>query len=1146
MKFLELQRANPSSSRVRDLAAIMTMGFLAGLAVINLPRLAFAQGATGAINGIITDSSGAVIPAATVVLKNIETGAERIAATNQTGEYVFPQVIPGTYTLRVSKRGFSTSNEKAFPLYVNQTSTHNITLSVGAATQQVTVTATATHLEASTAELGTAINQSEVNDLPLNGRNFTQLLDLTPGVSPISTAQNSCGGGGFTGNAIGTFAFPSVNGQGNRSNMFLVDGFNDYGFVGNYAVAPILDQIQEFKVQSHNDIAAYGGALGGIVNVATKGGTSEYHGDAWEFLRNNAFDARNTFVANTTPYKQNQFGAVFGGPLLPKWLRHGDAKSFFFIGYEGYRSVRAAETLDLIPTPAQLAGDLSSIPQQVYNPFSTRPDPANPGQFISNPFPGNQIPSNLIDQNLVKYANVFYPKLEATNNPAFNFIDTTPNRQRQDTASARFDHQFSDSTSGWVRYTGFTQPNSSATGIPGVVNAQFIHGYQAAGAITHTFGGGTKVATFRFGRTSAQANTETDFTGVSSSAWQVGGFSPLFASNFLNGIQLNVGATPSGFTGVPGGSFQGNHISDIDETAGDLTIVHGRHTFQMGADFSTNNNTQPILFVYESFCSINTANPENPNNTGSGLASFLLGVPNSYNRRNVYISTHGGWVDGGYFQDQWKASNRLMVNMGLRYDVTLWPIYGSAKDHNLYAGDTNLDTGQYILTALPPACSTTQGAPCLPGGKLPAHVVVTPNSNHSIIHNTYDNWQPRLGLAYRVKDNTVVRASIGRFYDNWAAVQQLATNYQGTWPDVTFLLANNLNLPTAQNPTPTVPASDPAGLGSGTTILPSPTPFNQVNWMRDPYYKDAYSVQWNFGVQQQLSNNTVMEADYVGSRDSRLDSGSYRNVATKPGSSNPVSLQPFPYITPTYFDKSIAQADYNAFQFSMRKTTSKGLTFIVSYTYSKTMNEGCDGFFGSEGCSIQNPYNTSLDWSVAGFDLTHLLTASWVYNLPFGTGQRYQSNSKVLNAIAGNWVFNGIGTVRSGVPYNVNASGGNIENTGNVVERGNIVGNPFLTNPTANQFLNPASFVDPAPGTFGTEGRNDLRSPAVSNFDLSVFREFPFTETKRLEFRVDAFNAFNWQALNIPDSTIGDPNFGKVLSTAQTERQIQFALKLYW
>jgi hypothetical protein len=316
--------------------------------------------------------------------------------------------------------------------------------------------------------------------------------------------------------------------------------------------------------------------------------------------------------------------------------------------------------------------------------------------------------------------------------------------------------------------------------------------------------------------------------------------------------------------------------------------------------------------------------------------------------------------------------------------------------------------------------------------------------------------------------------------------------------------------------------------------------------MVDPYFKDSYSIQWNFGVEHQFENGMVMQANYVGAHDSRLDSGSLRNVAVTPGPGNYMDRAPFPYMTPTYFDKSVGKGSYNAFQFSWRKTSNKGLTFLVSYTYSKTENMGCDGFFGSEGCSVQNPYNLNADRSVAGFDLTHNLSASWVYQLPFGTGKKFQSSSRVVNALTGHWGVDGIATFRSGVPYNVNASGDDIENTGNVIERANQVGPAFMSSPNATQFLNPASFIDPAPFTFGTEGRNNLRSPHVSNVDLSVFREFPFTESKRLQFRVEAFNVFNWQALNVPDNTIGDPYFGAVFSTAQREREVQFALKLYW
>lgn len=1140
---------------------VLVLLFAFGL--LTSAQLIWGQAATGAINGSVTDPSGAEIPGAKVALQNVSTGMRRVAVTDSRGQYVFPDVIPGNYAMAVSKEGFKTATEPPFSLSVNQTATHNFKLTIGSTTQHVNVRAAAIHLETTTAGLGTAIHHSQVNNLPLNGRNFTQLLTLTPGVSPISTGQNGGGGGGFAGNAIGSFTFPSVNGQGNRSNMYLVDGFTDYGFVGNYAVAPIIDQIAEFKVQTHSD-AAYGGSTGGIINVVTRGGTNRYHGDIYEFLRNNALDARNRFLPTTTPYKQNQFGGVFGGPLIPKRFRSGPAKTFFFLGVEGFRSSRAQESLNNLATPAELAGNLSPFTEQIYNPFSTRPDPNNPGQFIRDPFmcdssgspmpvnssgmqsagtPCNMIPSSLINHPLVSYLQSFYKgaPLQNTGIPGVNFINRTPSITNQNKATIRFDHEFTQSTSGWIRYTGFTTPSHSGSALPTENNANYVHGYQAGGAITHTFSSGTKVATVRFGRTSAQANVLTQLNGVSPNVWQ-GVFTPAYVETSPLLIYPGVGIP--GFTGINGGSFQGNHYADTYEWAGDFTWIHGRHTIQAGADFNTNNGAQPIYFVNQGYSSFNTANPESPSGTGAALASFLLGIPSSSNRRSEFIGSPGGWVDGAYVQDEWKATNRLSVDMGLRYDVTLWPIQsGPPGSNNQFTGDTNLDTGQYILNGLPPACSATVTAPCIPGGKLPAHVVLTKSGNGSIIHNTYDNWAPRLGLAYRVRKETAVRAGIGVFYDNWAAVQQLGTNYQGNWPSVGFVLANNLNNPTPQHPTPTVPASDPLNLGAG--VYPAPTPFNQVNWMIDPYYKDAYSIQWNFGIQHQFGTNTVISLAYVGSHDLRTDSGAYRNVAVTPGPGNPQDRAPFPYITPTYFDKSVGQASYNSFQFSMRKTVRHGLTYLVSYTYSKAENMGCDGFFGSEGCSIQNPYNLRRSWSVAGYDVTHLLSASWVYNLPFGKGQTFSTNSGLVNALIGNWSFNGIATFRSGVPYNVSAPG-DIANTGNVVERANQIGPAFMPHPTATQFLNPASFVSPPPFTFGTEGRNNLRSPFVSNLDLSIFRAFPITEATRLQFRADFFNAPNWQALGVPDTGVTDPNFGRVFGTAQTEREIQFALKLYF
>ena len=437
----------------------------------------------------------------------------------------------------------------------------------------------------------------------------------------------------------------------------------------------------------------------------------------------------------------------------------------------------------------------------------------------------------------------------------------------------------------------------------------------------------------------------------------------------------------SGYDSTPQGVYQGNNIANIWEGAGDFTWVKGNHTIQVGADINTNNNAQPILFVNESFGSYQTSNLESTVASGNAMASFLLGLPNSTNRRNVNITTHGGWVDGAYIQDQWKVSKRLTLNLGLRYDVTLWPIYGSLSQGNQFVGDTDLDNGTYIMARIPPGCSSVSSGPCIPtaGGVLPAHVIPDPQTNGAILHNTFDNWQPRIGLAYGIGQNTVIRASAGRFYDNWAAIQQLATNWQGNWPDTSFLLANNLN-----NTVPNATVQNPLNFGAGGAILPAPTPFNQVNWMIDPYYKNAYSIQWNFGVQQQIGRNTVIEGDYVGSHDSRLDSGAYRDTAEFPAPGPITDRQPFPYITPTYFDKSIGKSSYEAFQFKARKTTSNGLTLLVAYTWSKTIDLGCDGFFGSEGCSIQDAYNLNLDKSVAGFDIPQNLSVSWVYELPFG------------------------------------------------------------------------------------------------------------------------------------------------------------------
>jgi hypothetical protein len=1101
----------------------------------------YGQQATASINGIVRDASGAVIPGATVRLTNVQTGAQRVTQTNGTGTYVLLDILPGRYNLEVSKTGFVTASQSEFTLDVGQATTFDFVLKVGSVAQTIAVHATGALLQTSTSTLGTTISTTPMNDLPLNGRNFTELLTLTPGVSPVSTGQNAGGGGGFVGNPIGTYTFPSVNGQSNRSNFFLLDGLNDEGgFLDTYGVAPIVDQIQEFKVESHYDQASAGQALGSVVNVITKAGTNQFHGDAWEFVRNNSFDARNTFLPTVVPFKQNQFGGTLGGPvILPGY--NGRNKTWFFAAYEGFRNHTTSTSLYNTVTPAELNGDFSAVPAQIYNPFSTTPDPAHLGEFLRQPFRNNQIPVGLLNPDMVAYAKAVFPAPMVTGIAGINGVDTTPDITRQDTASLRFDQQFNDRNSLWIRYTGFTQPDLASGGFPGILSTIYLHGYQAGASYLHSFGS-TAVLNAQFGRTSVDDNDLVEPHDVPASLWQSVGFAPNFAGNFVGNISsFNPGMEIPGYLSF-GSQLQEHQVTNVYEGKASLAVIRGRHTLEMGVSFQTNDENGPLDYLWDNFSSFNTANPESPSGTGDAMASYLLGVPSAADRRNTLIREYGGWVDGFYVHDQWKATDRLTVNAGLRYDFTLMPIFASG--HGQDSGDLDLQNGTYIIAAPAPACGNGVGAPCIPGGSLPAHVFVTPLGNNQIIHNTFDNWQPRLGLAYRLRRRTVLRASAGRFFDNWAGTIQTAQNYSGTWPAIGQLLANNLNNPLPGSPTPTATALDPFHLGTAPP-LPAPTPFNQVEWYMNPYIQDPYSWQWNFGLQQQLGSNTVLSAAYVGSVSDRLDLGNYNNVAVTPGPGNPQARAPYPYISPTYYDNSIGRSNYNAFQFSLNKKTSEGLTYLISYTWSKTEDIGCDGWYGVEGCSVQNPYNLNAEKSVAGFDLPNIFSGSVVYDLPLGKGARYHSGNSILDNIAGGWELNGIVTLTSGRPYNVNASG-DIANTGNTTERANLIGNPTLLHPTPAEWFNTAAFAEPAPFTFGNLPRNALRSDWFKNVDLSIFREFPITESKKLEFRAEFFNAFNSVVWGVPDSTLTDPTFGRVLGIANTPRQVQFALKFYF
>ena len=1123
-----------------------------------IPNCAWGQ-ATATMNGVVRDSGGAVITSATVTLQNIETGTQRETQTNESGLYVFVSVQPGEYSLKITKAGFTTATQAGLHVVVNQASTQDFTLTVGSLQETVTVEASALNLDTANATLGTVIEPKAVNDLPLNGRNFTQLLALTPGVAPVSVAQNS---GGAQAAPLGSFVFPAVSGQSNRSNYFLLDGIDDTDQVfTTYAVAPILDDIQEFKVQSHSDEAQFGGVLGGIVNVVSKSGTNNFHGTVWEFFRNTVLDAKNP-IKGISKLEQNQFGANFGGPVILPFY-NGRNKTFFFGSYEGFRRAQpSAGAFYNVPTPAELSGDFSALlqgpnPVQLYNPFTTRPDPANPGSFIRDPFPNNDI-SSVLNPGAVSLAQAVFPAPQpvvgAVNGVGgFNGYDLRSNLTPQNEYSFRVDENFNPSNSVFFRYTSSDQSRIGTGGIVGETATGETFGKQYVLSYYHQFNPST-ILDAQFGHVDLTNNVGNSYSHLDpTTVVNAAGLAPSFACGFtgttgcsIPGLQIPAYVT-SGAT-----NKGGTKLTDIYEWRANFTKVLRKHSFTTGFDFERNS-----FFVHgggpaDVFGAEQTANPEVPAGTGDAMAAFLIGTAASASRRDTVAPVTGHRAYGFYFMDKWKVTDRLIVNVGLRYDLMLWPGYGSGpSDPTSQVGNIDFNNGTYVIQTKSPDCASAGQAPCVPGGLPQPHVVVS--RNNRLYSNTYDNIQPRIGIAYSLNDKTVVRASFGMFNDIWAGVMQTVQGIGGDWPSVAQILTPALN---TSNQAATANWQDPlAGLGSAG--LPAPTPFSQVEWYRDPKAKNPYSEQWNFGVQRQLGSNTVMTANYVGSQSHRLTVGGLYNVALTPGPGTPAQVtarQPYPYISPTFYDRSIGNSSYNGFQFSANHRAASGLTYLVSYTWSKSIDVGCSGFFGIESCSIQNPYNIKGDRSVSGFDLTHVLTASATAPLPFGKGKRFANTSGLVNYLVGNWQINGILTLTSGVPYYVYISS-DIPNIGNFAPaiagngnvRANLVGDPNLSSPSTHEWFNTAAFAPPAPFTFGNSGRNSLRADWFKNLDVSLFKDFPLGERRSLQFRAEAFNVTNTPTWGIPINDLNNhAQFGSILSTRSTERQLQLALKLYF
>jgi hypothetical protein len=1159
---------------------------------------AFGQSSSSAINGVVTDPVQAVVPGVKVTLRNVDTNVVRTTVSNSGGDYFFSSVPPARYTLTFSAPSFQTETISAFEVAVAQAVTINATLKVGDVSQSVTVEAAGTQVESSTAQLGTVIDEKAVNDLPLDGRNFTQLLTLTPGVTPISTGQNSSASNtAVVASSTTNYAFPSINGAGNRSTIYLVDGMNDnQAWYNTYAVPPIIDTVQEFKINSHND-SQYGGSLGGVVNIVTKAGTNSYHGSAWEYIRNNGFDAL-PYIASPPSYHLNTFGGQMGGPIRIPHLYDGRNKTFFEIGAEGSHYSKAGSSNILIPTPAQLNGDFSSAstgvtksgtcvagdtkveayPCQLYDPTiaNNATTPRRPGYL------GNQIPVSEMNPYSLAFVKAVFGSATPITIPGIapttdNFQITDPTRQLVYNYTGRIDQHIGAKDFIFFRYAGIQWYQTAPSTLPTLFTSTQIPAQQYGVNWNHVFNPTTSMQV-QYGRTHVEDDTIAQFNNHN--LWQTYGCSVDMCNSFVGGAAVLVTQTVTGgFSGGEVNSPSAN-LSSIHEWSGSFMKALGRHQLQAGGGWDEVNYTAELRQGTVTFSGASTGNfSGNPNSPGGitsaqvsaqsgfGLADFLLDYPNSENKRNVLLTERPGGIGSAYVQDSWKMTRNLTVNYGIRYDRSVIPAYGTQASVGLQGsietGDFDFNTGQYIVQQLPPLCSVRGHAPCLPSATLPANVVVA--TGGKILHGSKYNIGPRLGLAYRVNDKMSIRGGFGISYDNWAAIIQMTQNYQGSWPDTGTLQINNTNTPG----TVYTSAQNPFAQNGGN--LPAATPFgsSNVNYMVDPLWKNPYSEQYNAGIEQQFGSRTILSLNYVGSASHRMDVGGYYNTGTPAVAASFAARgtntgQPYPYTVPQKsWDHNAASASYNALQASLVRQFSTGFGYTLAYTWSKTLNEGGDGYFGVEGGVPEDPYNPKGSRGPASFNIPQIFTANAIYVLPFGTGQRFATGNRIADYVIGNWQVNGILSMRSGQNINI-VAGGDIANTGNAstYERANLVGNPYQTGPiagnpsctppsgptrTRTQWFNPCAFAAPSIGTLGNAPRNFLQDENFWDLDTSIHRLFPIKESFALKLDVEAFNVLNHPVLGSPGTTVTTASsFAQITTTAfgNSQRILQFALKL--
>jgi len=1193
-------------SKFRSITALslwVVVAFVMGTAVPVARGQSLAT--TASFSGVVSDPSGARVPNASVTIASPEQGITRTFKTDAEGNFTFSLLPAATYTLTVEAVGFKTFKQQGITLEVGQSATQSVALTIGAK-EQIEVTSTAPLLQTDDANLAAEVSTKQVTELPINLRNVFNFVTLNSSVNNLSQTQ-VLNAGGEQGSADQDISFLNFGGGYFGTTAFLLDGAWDtsQGW-GGVIYVPSPDDVQEFKVQQNSFTAQYGWSTGNVVTVLTKSGTSNLHGDVYDYMRNGALDA-NYFFNNVKGIPRanehrNQFGVAVGGPVyLPKVYEQRN-KTYFFFLYEGHRENDPASSgVGTVPTTAMRTGDFSALmgttPTQIgtdalcrpiyagelYDPYTTRQVTATcavTGQntvgqtvYIRDPIVGNNLANatggiNAIGQKLVNYYPA--PVNSALSN---NWIAGGTDSDRSNEYSGRIDQNIGDNTRLYGRFSWKSESKGEAPDYygasdpagPGQINPnnRWDVALGASHVFTPTFTMSVNLGAMKW----VEGNDMASY-GFKPSSLGLPTFIDPYSTQFP---VINVAGYES--EGPLQGAGEAKFPRDSGTASVDFAKVLGRHSLSFGymavAVDENGGRITPTTFTFNNGGFTAGPNPQDVTaNTGSPVAALMLGTAQS-GGTGIYLSEDTrSWFHGVYFQDDWKVTHKLTLNLGLRWEVQV-PL---RERYNRQA--------YFDYNAVNPISASV-------GQSYLGQLDFTTPSNRGLYNTDFRNLAPRFGFAYQLLPKLVMRGGYGIFYPPslrgngpepgyTSATPFLGSINGGLTPDQTLSTAF------AGGMVPVV--GDSLGgltnVGFGTAAI-------------NPNRASYYMQQWTYGFQYAPTPNDILELTYVGNHGTHVIAGintnqlnpsffskgnALENLVPNPfygsitssgcGLDQPTVLQgqllrPYPeFCDISETDAPVGSSTYNALDFSYTHRFSKGLTLLASYTFSKFLDDvgGPEGWASTSGSSTRNIYNLSADKSVDSTDTPNSFVMSYVYEIPVGKGKQFGSDMNgVLNAIAGGWQTTGIFTLKQGFPLSI-GSPGNGEDYFGAGQTVDIIGNYKVAHPSINGWFNncvpgvsgPANCNDPAfapaaPWTLGTAPRyfSDLRAPRYNNWDMGIQKFFPIKENIRLQFRVDFFNAFNHPQFYAPNMSYGSLYFGTIGETFNP-RLTQAVLKLFW